>query len=671
MSRLGRQRHFKPLIRPTNIFLTASIAAAVGTAAGAATVTGVSNGAVGVGSALGVATVTGVGASIAAAVGRADGVAVVGGVGIATGIIQAVGSATGAATAAGAATSTAAAHGTATGTASVSGEGQGALPGLTKIDLQFAIGDGAFYSGGFNSNAFGGSAWTSVMSDTRTDDPIVLDYGCQANGPSDRVADTGTLTFTLNNAADNTGGIQGFYSPLNASRRSGHDINIPVRLALTLNGQVYQKFVGRLAEINPEAGKNGTLKVPCTAVDLMDDWAANDVPAIIPVMQNQDAGTMLSTLFGTLPPDLQATGYAIEPGVDILPYAFHDPTRTKIREQLIDIVMSDLGFACLQGFAASYGGGIFFFSNRHAASQQGIRTSLINQFSVDDGFTSTMNRDDLASSVEVFVYPSAIDTAIVDIFQLDGAPLLVLPFETTILRLPFRTTERPNQPIAALEVLAPIPYTDYTVNSQQDGLGLDLTGNFSVTHVYDGGGTEAVLTVTNLGELNPDVALAAFERPGPAAPPIPGFITLLKGRGRGLYISEASARVDINTKYGRRPLQVVMPIQSDVNVATDVAHFFSNIYKNTYGQVTAIKFCAQKSDPLLQDAVIIEPGDLVYIQEDVTGIADTFRVQGVRLEINEGVMWCTWRLANIQRQQFWILGQAGSSEIDQTTILGF
>ena len=72
-----------------------------------------------------------------------------------------------------------------------------------------------------------------MLSDTRAEDPIILDYGVQGNGPSDRVASTGTLTFTLNNAIDNTGGTVGFYSPLHARHRPGHDLNVPVSSSLT------------------------------------------------------------------------------------------------------------------------------------------------------------------------------------------------------------------------------------------------------------------------------------------------------------------------------------------------------------------------------------------------------------------------------------------------------
>ena len=107
-----------------------------------------------------------------------------------------------------------------------------------------------------------------------------------------------------------------------------------------------------------------------------------------------------------------------------------------------------------------------------------------------------------------------------------------------------------------------------------------------------------------------------------------GFLTLLKGRGRGLYRSEASARVDIDTAYGRRPLEVVMHLQANLNTATD--------WRTTLRTSTAIHLdrsrpcaCTNKTQTLLEYAIWREPGSLVEIQEDITGIDGIFRIQGV------------------------------------------
>lgn len=601
--------------------------------------------------ATGTGTATGVGAATSAASGLASGLGTATGASVATGTIPAIGTAAGAGTASGLTTHTAASVGTASGTGTASALAAGGASGLTRIDLQAAIGSsGGFSDTGFQSNAFGGSPWVSILTDTRSQDPIVLDYGVQGNGPSDRVASTGTLSFTLNNAIDNAGQTVGWYSPLHVDHRDGLDLNIPIRLIFTLDGQDYHKFLGRLSDINPEPGMNGTFTVPCQAVDLMDDWAATDVPVIMAIEVDYDAATLVQILMNTLyfyAPDLLPVAQSIEAGVDLIPYAFHDPNRKKIREVLIDIVMSDLGFACFRGSPTT--GGVFTLTNRHAMSTYPIQTSLLNQFLVNDGFQSVLSRDDVTSSVEVFVYPATADADLVEIFRLDGPPLLLQPFSRVTMHLPLRTADHPGEPIGALEIAPITPGVDFTVNTQSDGLGTDMTVDVTVGPVNGSGGATIALEIRN-----------HFARPG--------FLTLLKGRGKGLYTSEVSARVDLDTRYGRRQLTLVMPYQGNVNVAADVAAYFANIYRAPFGQVESIRFCANKSATLMQQAIYREPGDLIYLEEAITGITDTFRIQGVHLEMDHGVIWCTWRLANIVRQQFWLLG---NDDLGLTTILGF
>jgi hypothetical protein len=613
------------------------------------------------------------------AVGQASGTATVTGIGRALGPVSAVGLATGTASASAISRVTSAAVGTATGTATVTGVpfslsiNVGALEG---IRLEFALPGIGFAPAAFQANAFGGSGWVSVMGDTLDSDPIVLDYGVQGNGPDDRVGSTGTLSFTLNNNANNQAGIVSYYSPLHPNHRAGHALNVPVRLVFEINGQDYHKFLGRLAESTPEPGRHGAHHVACLAVDLMDDWAANDLPFVPPILQNTGAATavdFLLTNLSAVAPDQAPATKSLETSVDVLPFVFHDPNRKKIRELIIDAVMSDFGFASFRGGPNSAGN--FFFSNRHAPSTYPINASLINQFSVADGFQAVQSRDALASSIEVFVHPVAVDDQPVELFKLDGSPLLVLPFQTTVTHLPFRYAGRQDSPVAALEVLPLVPGVDFLANTQEDGLGTDVTDNFIITHLYPDGGFEAVLQITNYGPHAPTVIIDPIT-PSPTSAPHPsnvppGFLTLLKGRGRGLYISEASAKVDLDTTYGRRPLQIVMPWQANVNTASDIAHFFGTIHRNPFAQVDAVTFCANKTQTLMEAAIFLEPGALVYIQEDVTGIAGNFRIQSVHLDIHHDIVWCTWRLQNIDRQQFWLLGIHNRSDLGFSTILGY
>ena len=208
----------------------------------------------------------------------------------------------------------------------------------------------------------------------------------------------------------------------------------------------------------------------------MDDWAATDMPSVMPILADQNTGILIARIMNELAlaaPTLLPAAQAIEGGIDTVPFAFHDPGRKKIRELIIDVVMSELGFAALRGSTVT--GGLFYATNRHSVSTYPVMATLINQFSVSDGFHATMSRDDLASSVEVFVYPTSQDINPVDLFRLDGSSTLILPFGVTTFHLPFRAVDRPSEPIAALELLPIEAYTDYRLNLLGVGTGTDIT----------------------------------------------------------------------------------------------------------------------------------------------------------------------------------------------------
>src|SRR5207253_6781035 len=100
-----------------------------------------------------------------------------------------------------------------------------------------------------------------------------LDYGMPVADPTQRVAPPGTLKAALNNTHLNTAKTLGWYSPLNALKRSGYDFNIPVRLLFTYAGTTYYKFLGSLANILPTAGRftTQTPRVRFSAVGGMAD----------------------------------------------------------------------------------------------------------------------------------------------------------------------------------------------------------------------------------------------------------------------------------------------------------------------------------------------------------------------------------------------------------------
>jgi hypothetical protein len=113
------------------------------------------------------------------------------------------------------------------------------------------------------------AGWTNIWPDVRVADGVELEYGIRAGGPLDRVADTGTLSFTLDNSAGNSGSTLGWYSPAHMSKRSGWGVGIRVRFTIINpydDDKPYCKFVGWLSEILPEPGQHLGRAVRCSEV---------------------------------------------------------------------------------------------------------------------------------------------------------------------------------------------------------------------------------------------------------------------------------------------------------------------------------------------------------------------------------------------------------------------
>ena len=96
------------------------------------------------------------------------------------------------------------------------------------------------------------NGWSNLTPDVRSEEPVKLAYGILGVTATDRVASTGTLTFTLNNSATNSAHLVGYYSPDHVNCRPGFNYGIRIRLAITYRplGTFY-RFLGTLDSIRP------------------------------------------------------------------------------------------------------------------------------------------------------------------------------------------------------------------------------------------------------------------------------------------------------------------------------------------------------------------------------------------------------------------------------------
>jgi hypothetical protein len=207
-------------------------------------------------------------------------------------------------------------------------------------------------------------------------------------------------------------------------------------------------------------------------------------------------------------------------------------------------------------------------------------------------------------------------------------------------------------------MVTPVAGTDYTFNSQEDGLGTDLTDQLVVT--VDFGGNSAEVTVENNG-------------------PADGFIPAagLQLRGRGIYdfepvLSDLKDQDSLDA-YGESVYTYDMPYQSSPVNARDLAQFILALNKDLSTRVESVTFLANWSEQTVEQAFNLEISDRVAITSTTLGLdAVPFFVNGVGLNVHmSGLVTVTWNLAPVDTTQFWLLEVDGRTELDQTTVLGY
>ena len=84
--------------------------------------------------------------------------------------------------------------------------------------------------------------WTNITPDQVGE--VEVEYGIFGNGPLDRVAYPGSMTFRLKNSTQNSARKVGYYSPGHMNCRAGFSPGLPVRITFTLDELKVQKWEG-------------------------------------------------------------------------------------------------------------------------------------------------------------------------------------------------------------------------------------------------------------------------------------------------------------------------------------------------------------------------------------------------------------------------------------------
>lgn len=568
--------------------------------------------------------------------------------------------------------------------------------------------------------------WTDVSTDVG-DRAIEIEYGIQGNGIADRVASAGTAKIELVNQNPT-----GKYSLRHEDRRDGFALGIGVRIRLlttspqgdgsgylinngggyaadtttvsvdtgsgdiyvndlitfagvtgqylvttggsdpvssitfepglagevannaiiTLAGRSFTRFRGRLDSVQPIAGIFERRTVQVVAVDWMDDAARANVSGIA-VQISKRADQIFSSLIESVP--FQPDDTEIDESPDTFAYALdsvQDESSTVLGE-LQKLALSELALI----YQKADGTVVFESRNRRAVSE-GIDDTFTDDSDIS-GFEAPVARDDSLSRVLVTTHPRKVDEAATSVlFRLDN-PLQVGAHANVTILGPYRDPNQEASRVGGTDMVTPVASTDYVANSQSDGSGSDLTAFVTLTVNFGGNGARVLI-----------------ENASSSA----AWITLLQLRGRGIYdyqnvvleAEDEDAQANVGTT-----ISLDMPYQDNVTLGGEIAYWVLNLYKDAETLAQSATVFIPRSDESLASRVLSrEISDRIEIVEQMTGFVESptggHFIQGVNLAIDpRDNLSITWGLAPANRQQFWLLGVPGRSELGETTVLGF
>jgi len=522
--------------------------------------------------------------------------------------------------------------------------------------------------------------WTDITADVVGDCDI--QYGIMDNDVMGRVADPGSISFMLNNSANNSATKEGYYSPGHANARSGFNIGTEVRLKVVYDGFTMYKFKGKIPEdgILVLPGIYGPRYTGVMAYDYMDEVFNEDID--LPELQtNKRMNEIVEQLVANMQIQPESTDY--DQGQDIYSTVFDTVSSgtTKVASEFQKVAMCEYGYIYVKRDGTA--GEILRVEGRYTRTgsdlldlpvctneSNNILDSDDNNILDSDGEIIVDSNiedaefDDMVEGLSNYswgksivnrvfgtVYPRYYDTSYVALFELRDPIYIEGKSTKENLRGIYKDPNNESSKITATDLQIPVANTDYTFNSLEDGTGSDLTEYMEVTTTL--GADQADISIYNTGNT-------------------PGYVTKFQIRGKGIYYyDQVSIKVEDQDSIddnGIMSLRVNLMYQDDVVEGEGLANMIKETYKDPIGKFEQIGFIANKDGKHMFAFLLAEPGDMIKLTEELTGEnAQEYFINGVSGKISSGangqIISYQWVLAKKTQVTFWKLGASGYSEL--------
>lgn len=243
-----------------------------------------------------------------------------------------------------------------------------------------------------------------------------------------------------------------------------------------------------------------------------------------------------------------AWGSSLGAGSDTLNWFWADRTAA---EEILDLVDSEQGqfYIAADGQARFVGRHSLFGA---ASSVSLTQSDILKQILLPQPWASVRN------IARVVVRPRVTQTS-GPLWTLQDTPL-VSPGESLTV---FATYQYDNRDVPGYNVISPVATLDYIANTQADGLGFDVTANFTIT------------TFTNYGKR----AKIVIQNTGASA----GYVVFLQVRGEAIDapdVSVVESDGSSGSAFGPRTLTVDSIWQQGINSAYDFALWLRSLLED-------------------------------------------------------------------------------------------
>lgn len=495
-------------------------------------------------------------------------------------------------------------------------------------------------------------SWVSLWADVCNDPPVRWNRGIMDNKVTSYVASPGYLSFDLDNSESNSVGTVGYYTPSNANHLTGFAVGIPIRLAITYEGQTFYKFYGHILPdgIQTDPGSKSARRVHVSACDYFGIAARHEIKGI-QVLSNKTIVEAVGTVLANMSVVPLSTAYTSNP-VYTFPTVFDNVStgittamaefqKLAASEQSNIYVTGDCSggeVLRVEGRDDRYGLSLLYTSKSNSESdtlltEDGdfLLLETGDQILINDVRTSAEITEQYLSSesdigygrqiinrVKVTTNPRRVDTgATTTLWQLQDE-FWIAPGTLTGINGSYRDPSGGNTRINGADMVAPVAYTHYTAGTASGGT--TATGSLSVSAAYGSDSVEYTLINSAAGSI---------------------CVTMLKAIGNGVYLYDPATNISDSIgsqeQYGIFSTDVDLRYQNDPSSGNYITSILLTNYVNPNVSLDRGVVLANRDGFSMYAFLQIEPGVRCFFSESVSGLsASQAVVNGYDAEIIGG-----------------------------------